>query len=175
MIDLKKTLNAAALLALSLPLSAAELFPAGDFESGSFKPLAVNRLRIVNGKIQRSGAGNVKLQGDKVFSGKQALLVEAEKNVRTGLNLYGLNLTPGKHYTVSWRYFIAESNPEFRTSARISLPLPNKQYKNHFPWATALPASGTTSNTAFSPLPELKSSISLSGSAPAPAKCIWMI
>lgn len=139
MIDLKKTLNVTTFLALSLPLSAAELFPAGDFEKESFKPLGVNRLQIVNGKIQRSGAGNVKLQSDKVFSGKKALLVEAEKNVRTALNLYGLNLTPGQQYTVSWRYFIAESNPEFKTSARISLPLPNKQYKNHYPMGSNTP------------------------------------
>ena len=107
---MKHTMLAVLLCSFAAMLPAKEFYPAGDFEGKEIKPLHIMRGDFTTGKRQVAKTSDVfeRLQNEKVFAGKQSLLIESRINGNHSINLHNLKITPGKKYEFSWRYFIAE-------------------------------------------------------------------
>lgn len=123
-------------------LSAKELYPAGDFEGKQIKPLHIMRGDFTTGKRQTAKTSDVfeRVQNEKVFAGKQSLLIESRINGNHSINLHNLKITPGKKYEFSWRYFIAErKSDKFSVSGRVIFREKNKVVRLLFPVGNATP------------------------------------
>ncbi|MBE6384577.1 MAG: DUF4091 domain-containing protein [Lentisphaerae bacterium] len=126
----------AALLVAASAVEAREIYPAGDFEGKSFKPLHCRRYANINSKRQYKipkGLVTERIQNEKAFAGKQSLLVEAGKDGCHEINLYSIPVVKGKKYEFSFRYFIAQGGPDLRVSGRVSFFLPGPKYRHLFP------------------------------------------
>lgn len=123
------------LVLLCIGLCAAELYPAGTFETNSIKPLWLRRnLPKGANKADYTDGFTWKIQGEKFFSGKQALLLEEKKEGCTiELNLPAVPCEAGKSYEFSFRYFIEESNPNMKVGARVVLAIPGQRGTYMFP------------------------------------------
>ena len=79
---IKFLLSSAALLAAFAGTEAREIYPAGNFESSSIKPLHCRRYTSGNGKRNFKIPKELvteRIQNEKAFTGKQSLLTEAGK------------------------------------------------------------------------------------------------
>ena len=107
----------ALLLAAFAAAEAREIYPAGNFEGNSIKPLHCRRYNSVNGKRNFKIPKELvteRIQNEKAFSGKQSLLTETGKDGCHEINLYNIPVVKGKKYEFSFRYFIAQSAPTLR-------------------------------------------------------------
>lgn len=121
-------------------LSARELYPAGNFEGDSVKPLHCRRYETVNKKRNFKISKDLvreRIQNEKAFSGKKSLLTEAGKNGCHEINLYNIPVVRGKKYEFSFRYFIAQKTPDLSISARVIFFLPGPKYRYLFPAGSA--------------------------------------
>jgi len=129
-----------ATLALLPAMQGKELYPAGDFEGKSEKPLYIRRFDHTGGKrtpIDNKGKVIDRIQADKAYAGKQSLLLETGIEGSHELNLNGIKWDPSKKYEMTCRCFIEKSNPAFKFEGRVTFVMPDKKYKYHFPQGTA--------------------------------------
>ena len=144
-------------MAVLLPLAtltARELFPAGDFESSSIKPLHCRRFTNVNKKQNFKIPKDLvreRLQNEKSFTGRQSLLAEAGANGCHEMNLYNIPVVRGKKYSFSFRYFIAAKNPATSVNARVIFTLPGPKYRYLFPAGSAEPGKWHQVKVTFYP------------------------
>ena len=132
----KLFLSGAVFLAAFAGAEAREIYPAGDFESSSIKPLHCRRYVTVNGKRNFKIPKELvteRIQNEKAFSGKQSLLTETGKDGCHEINLYNIPVVKGKKYEFSFRYFIAQGGPELSVAGRVSFFLPGPRYRHLFP------------------------------------------
>ena len=136
-----KILLTCAALAAALPgAGAREIYPAGNFEGSSIKPLHCRRYTSINGKRNFKISKDLvreRLQNEKAFSGKYSLLTEAGKDGCHEINLYNIPVVKGKKYEFSFRYFIAQGGPDLKIAGRVSFFLTGKKYSHLFPQGSA--------------------------------------
>ena len=150
-------MNLLPVLTLFLPftlLPAKELYPAGDFEGNSTKPLHIMRSDHSSGKrkIPQKGTVTERIQNEKAFSGKQSLLLESTVQGSHSLNLHKIKVTPGKKYEFSWRYFIAErAGEKFSVSGRIIFWNGDKALRPMFPGGDGTPGKWHQVKVLFYP------------------------
>ena len=136
-----KILLTCAALAAALPgAGAREIYPAGNFEGSSIKPLHCRRYTSIDGKRNFKISKDLvreRLQNEKAFSGKYSLLTEAGKDGCHEINLYNIPVVKGKKYEFSFRYFIAQGGPDLKIAGRVSFFLPGKKYRHLFPQGSA--------------------------------------
>ena len=128
--------SGAVFLSALVSAEAREIYPAGDFEGKSIKPLHCRRYTTVDKKRNFKIPAELvteRIQNEKAFAGKQSLLTEAGKNGCHEINLYNIPVTRGKKYEFSFRYFIAQGGPDLKVSGRVSFFLPGPRYRHLFP------------------------------------------
>ena len=93
---MKHTMLAVLLCSFAAMLPAKEFYPAGDFEGKQIKPLHIMRGDFTTGKRQVAKTSDVfeRLQNEKVFAGKQSLLIPARStNSAGGISLLSAKAT----------------------------------------------------------------------------------
>ena len=150
----KHFFTAALLLAAFTAADAREIYPAGNFEGDSVKPLHCRRYTSVNGKRNFKIAKDLvteRIQNEKAFSGKQSLLTETGKDGCHEINLYNIPVVKGKKYEFSFRYFIAQSAPTTQISARVTFAIPGSKTRHLFPRGSAEKGKWQQIKTVFYP------------------------
>ena len=148
-----KSVLICAAAAAALTLGAKELYPAGDFEKKSYSPMSISNLVSKDRKRVTAPKGTVTavVQSQKVFNGKNALLLTAGKGGMHDLNIRNLPVKAGKKYTFSMRYFVEEGIENFYLGCRLNMVRKGKKPVNRFPRGKAAAGEWMTLKTTFYP------------------------